>query len=100
MGLRHDFCCVADRNGAEDAAPSAAAAAGGVAGGAADGAAGGGAGGAVGVGAGGAVRGAQLKKLSAALGERLAEGTRQLALTEAMQSSRSPQIHTFATPLS
>ena len=81
VGLRHDFCSVADRNGADSAAPSAAAVA-----------AGGAAGGVVGVGAGGAVRGAQLKKLSAALGERLAEGRRQLALTEARQSSRRPQL--------
>ena len=84
VGLRHDFSSVAARNGADGAAPSAAAAV--------NGAAGGAAGGAVGVGAGstagGAVRGAQLKKLSTALGERLAEGTRQLALTEAKQSSR------------
>ena len=87
VGLRHDFCSVADRNGADGAAPSAAAV-----GGAVGGAAGGASGGVVGVGAGGAVRGAQLKKLSAALGERLAEGRRQLALTEARQSSRPPQL--------
>ena len=74
VGLRHDFCSVADRDGADGAAPSAAAAV--AAGGA----------------AGGAVRGAQLEKLSAALGERLVEGTRQLARTEAQQSNRRPQL--------